>query len=313
MPRPIIYAIVIGGLILLIPLAFAFQMRYSKSPEPPYSWHQDMMVQPRFNAQSDTMFYSPDGVNPGPAMRPRVAGTVARGELWNTLEQSPYYRGVEFHDTPDGEGKAFAFAEGLPPRVVAAADEDFLQRGKERFEIFCAACHSVAGDGDGIVQRWMERETLLRRGVAPLGPANLTDPTLTESMIQRAAQDFWIDAERQPERLPQPEELFGLPFYQQRVAELYAAHETQAGEPLESAELAVAVRELYGEARLDSYAYTVIRDGYGNMGPFGSQVFPEDRWAIVLYLRALRAAGDERYRATLIEMIESDEAPIGVE
>ena len=30
---------------------------------------------------------------------------------------------------------------------------DLLARGRERFDIFCAPCHSIAGDGDGCVAR----------------------------------------------------------------------------------------------------------------------------------------------------------------
>ena len=41
-------------------------------------------------------------------------------------------------------------ADGLP----AALDLALLQRGRERFEIFCAPCHDYTGHGDGrVVQR----------------------------------------------------------------------------------------------------------------------------------------------------------------
>jgi mono/diheme cytochrome c family protein len=36
----------------------------------------------------------------------------------------------------------------MPP-VTAA----LLARGQERFDIFCAPCHSIAGDGDGFIAR----------------------------------------------------------------------------------------------------------------------------------------------------------------
>jgi mono/diheme cytochrome c family protein len=44
---------------------------------------------------------------------------------------------------------ALAYREALanPPQVTEA----LLQRGKERYEIFCAPCHGFGGDGDGIV------------------------------------------------------------------------------------------------------------------------------------------------------------------
>ena len=38
----------------------------------------------------------------------------------------------------------------------------------------------------------------------------------------------------------------------------------------------------------DDYIYHVITDGYGVMYPYGDRVRPEDRWAIVAYIRALQ-------------------------
>jgi mono/diheme cytochrome c family protein len=56
-------------------------------------------------------------------------------------------------------------AQPLPDDVVAAGDAEWrkaevnpppvsqalLARGRERFDIFCAPCHGLAGDGDGII------------------------------------------------------------------------------------------------------------------------------------------------------------------
>jgi mono/diheme cytochrome c family protein len=38
----------------------------------------------------------------------------------------------------------------VPRREWTAA---FLARGRERYDIYCSPCHSVAGDGDGMVAR----------------------------------------------------------------------------------------------------------------------------------------------------------------
>ena len=40
-------------------------------------------------------------------------------------------------------------AQALPATIPAA----MLARGRERFDIFCAPCHSVRGDGDGFIAR----------------------------------------------------------------------------------------------------------------------------------------------------------------
>ena len=58
-------------------------------------------------------------------------------------------------------------AQSLPAGVVAQGDETYdkerdkpppvdlalLQRGKQRFEIFCSPCHGYEGDGDGAIVR----------------------------------------------------------------------------------------------------------------------------------------------------------------
>ncbi len=53
-------------------------------------------------------------------------------------------------------------ADRLPPEGTVARDEDgavpplnlaVLQRGRERFNIYCSPCHSVVGDGDGMIVR----------------------------------------------------------------------------------------------------------------------------------------------------------------
>lgn len=40
-----------------------------------------------------------------------------------------------------------------PDRMPMAVDLPLLQRGQERFDIFCSPCHGRLGDGDGMVAR----------------------------------------------------------------------------------------------------------------------------------------------------------------
>ncbi len=77
----------------------------------------------------------------GMASRPPVEGTVARGQLF---EDDHLYRGVV-----DG-----APAETFPFEVDMAV----LERGRERYAIFCQPCHDQLGAGNGIiVQRGFRR------------------------------------------------------------------------------------------------------------------------------------------------------------
>ncbi len=93
---------------------------------------QDMHDQPRFKPLAKSDFY-PDLRS----ARPPVEGTVARGQL---QEDSYSYSG-KIGSNP---------GDYMPFPVT----EEVLERGHERFDIYCSPCHSRLGDGRGmIVQR----------------------------------------------------------------------------------------------------------------------------------------------------------------
>jgi len=102
-------------------------------------------------------------------------------------------------------------AQAIPYPVTM----QLLQRGRERFAIYCEPCHSPVGDGDGMVAR---------RG------------------------------------FPHP------PSY--HIARLRSAP--------------------------DRHFYDVITNGYGIMYSYADRVAPEDRWAIVAYIRALQRSQGAR-------------------
>jgi mono/diheme cytochrome c family protein len=90
---------------------------------------QDMHDQPRFKPLAKSDFY-PDLRS----ARPPVEGTVARGEFH---EDTYFYTG-KMGDSP-GDYMPFAVTQGD------------LDRGRERFNIYCAPCHSRTGDGNGMI------------------------------------------------------------------------------------------------------------------------------------------------------------------
>ena len=112
---------------------------------------QDMHDQPRFKPLRESDFYADLR-----SARPPVEGTVARGQL----HEDAYFYGGKIGNNP---------GDYMPFAVTA----DVLARGQERYNIYCAPCHSRLGDGDGtIVQRGFRRPPSfhtdrLRR--APLG------------------------------------------------------------------------------------------------------------------------------------------------
>jgi hypothetical protein len=92
----------------------------------------DMHVQPKYLPDDPTNFFGD-----GRSERPPVPGTVARGQLH--LDELMY------------TGKVNGVVANEFPFPITAAD---LQRGRERFNIYCTPCHDYTGSGQGlIVQR----------------------------------------------------------------------------------------------------------------------------------------------------------------
>ncbi len=88
-----------------------------------------MHDQPRMKTYAMSDFYADLR-----SARPPVDGTVARGQL--------------HEDTYFYTGKIGANPGDYMPFPVT---EDVVSRGRERFNIYCAPCHSRVGDGNGMI------------------------------------------------------------------------------------------------------------------------------------------------------------------
>ena len=96
---------------------------------------QQMADQPRYQPLQKSTFFRDER-----SARPLPPGTVARGEL---------REGALYTGKANG-----ALVEALPLPLTLA----LLERGQERFDIFCSPCHGRVGTGDGmIVQRGYRR------------------------------------------------------------------------------------------------------------------------------------------------------------
>jgi len=89
----------------------------------------DMHVQPRQNPLSYSDFYADHR-----SARPPVEGTVARGQL----NADTYFYTGKIGNNP---------GDVMPFPVT----KEVLERGRERYDIYCAPCHSRVGDGNGFV------------------------------------------------------------------------------------------------------------------------------------------------------------------
>ena len=148
----------------------------------------EMYDQAKTKPLSEGTFF-PNGQN----ARPLPKGTVARGFL---REDKAMYAGI----APSG-----SFVSESPVPLT----KELLERGHQRFDIFCSPCHGKQGNGLGmIVQRGFKQHS-----------------------------SFHVDRLRE--------------------------------QPI-------------------GYFFDVMTQGFGQMSSYASQVPPEDRWAIAVYLRALQ-------------------------
>src|SRR5882757_8853246 len=148
---------------------------------------QDMQDQPKFFPQRGTEFYAD-----GRSVRPQVENTVARNQL---NENAYFYTGLI--GGKEGDGMPFP------------ATLEVLERGQERYNVYCTPCHSRVGNGIGMI---------VQRGYMKAGS-----------------------------------------FHSARLEKAPLGH-----------------------------FFHVISNGYGAMPDYSAQIVPEDRWAIVAYIRALQ-------------------------
>ena len=151
-----------------------------------------MENQPKLRPQSKSGFFAD-----GRSDRMPPPHTVARGML---RADDHLYRGKD---------AAGAFVGGLPAGL--AVDLNFVQRGRDRYQIYCSPCHGATGDGNGITKRY-------GMGATP----SYHDPRLRT--------------------MPEGE------------------------------------------------IFNTITNGKNTMLPYADKLTPEDRWAVIAYVRALQRA-----------------------
>lgn len=117
---------------------------------------QDMQDQPKMIPQRGSSMFANHR-----SARPQVPGTVARGQLY---EDQYFYTGLI-----DGKEQ-----NAMPYPVTL----EVLERGQERFNVYCTPCHSRVGNGDGMI---------VQRGYKPAG--NYHDP---KHLAQPLSHYFYV-------------------------------------------------------------------------------------------------------------------------
>jgi mono/diheme cytochrome c family protein len=135
------------------------------------SCRRDMQDQPKMKPYRSSTFFR-DGLS----SRPPIEGTVPRGLLKTDTEFftgkkagktnpgiSTTTAGTPAGPQPTGTSSVAATAVNGAQGAAAYPDDvevfpisvtaEIVKRGKERYEIFCSACHGLTGNGDGMIVR----------------------------------------------------------------------------------------------------------------------------------------------------------------
>jgi mono/diheme cytochrome c family protein len=130
-----------------------------ESSEPPIVGIRNMYNQPRYDVQERQPFFADQR-----SMRPQVEGTVSQ-EMENRY---PVATGL---GAQSGD-----YVDRVPNGVIASfgTREATMARGQDRYNIYCAPCHSLSGDGKGMVSR----------RAAALGAAGLVAPSFHDDRLR---------------------------------------------------------------------------------------------------------------------------------
>jgi mono/diheme cytochrome c family protein len=188
-PKATVWVVLVALVLCTLPPLWIARSRLLKSATPRLEIFSDMDFQEKYKAQAASSWFAD-----GRAMRPPVPGTICQGGL---EEDERFFQGKS-------DGKYVTDFPVTPNRSM-------MERGRERFNIYCTACHGWTGTGDGMVaKRARKREDKFT-------PVSL-----------------------------------------------------------------VALREPVGEM------FHTVSDGLRTMPSYAAQIPTADRWAIVLYVRALQ-------------------------
>jgi mono/diheme cytochrome c family protein len=153
MLRGFLLIFLLGGIALVAILGF----RGQKSTGAPLEVFPDMVRQPKVRAQAPLGFFAD-----GRGARLPIAGTVPMGyEMPKTetmaaparaLNMPPARARLAFSSGPDyyNTGKmGDRWGTGIPVEIAP----EFMERGRERFNITCAMCHGATAVGNGVTKQ----------------------------------------------------------------------------------------------------------------------------------------------------------------
>lgn len=204
----------LGLLALIASLAVLPGCRGDRTDKPPRQFFPDMDDQPKVMPQTKTPFFED-----GRSDRPLVARTVPFG---STAHDPALIEGADWAGSVRSDRErmlradqtyAFGLLSGSTPEQPVYADfmpvqvsRELIIRGRERFDIYCSACHGYTGKGDGTV------------GVLwSYAPANLLSDLYRDRSTDQGKDGYLFHITRQG--LKNPDGTYRMPGYAHAVDE----------------------------------------------------------------------------------------------
>ena len=173
---------ILVAIVLLLPPIMIFRAKGMVNRQPRLHFNPDMDYQDKFKSQTIGPI-SDDESNPHlfadmRAMRQPVVGSIPYGHLET---DSHFFQGLKAGVKPTpGQENLADYATEFPADIEVNAK--LLARGKQRFEIYCSACHGYAGQGDGLVNK--------RAMALAADPTSQTSWTTAKSLHDPAIKDL---------------------------------------------------------------------------------------------------------------------------
>lgn len=125
--------------------AALFGCRGSESKKPPIHINPNMDYQEKYKTQEQSTFFAD-----GRTMRPMIEGTIPAFDHNGQKAKDFLKHDIAFYEGKSADGN---FVKSYPSlkKLGFSNVQELLKRGQERYDIYCAPCHSKTGDGLGPV------------------------------------------------------------------------------------------------------------------------------------------------------------------
>jgi len=156
----VILSILLVGMAIGVAALGTLGLQGKMSRKPPMELFPDMDRQAKLRPMEPNHFFA-NGVS---SQLP-PAGTIARSQPIETANGEVY----RFEDSPVNTGRVTGTTNFIAFNPMTV-NLQFIQHGRDRFDIYCAPCHGKLGDGNGITKKIGAMPTV----------ANLHDPRIVK-------------------------------------------------------------------------------------------------------------------------------------